>query len=143
MIAASRRAERLAAFYASHHKKLERIVARRVRASDAILEDACQTAWVRLCARPDIALSEHGALSWLVTTATREAWKHSSFLTHRERPVGVFLPDPDDVDGLELPGARRREAGPVRARARTRATRRAGRAADAARRRRLYLYELP
>jgi len=96
-----RRSE-LAAFYASHHTTLERIVARQVHSNGTIIEDACQTAWTILCAYPEVALHEQGTLSWLVTTATREAWKRSRLMTRKESPVGGFLPTPDGV-ALELP----------------------------------------
>jgi RNA polymerase sigma factor (sigma-70 family) len=54
--------------------RLEQIVRLDVRASDALVEDACQFAWSRLVlhaarVRPD------AALSWLATTAVHEAFK--------------------------------------------------------------------
>jgi RNA polymerase sigma factor (sigma-70 family) len=54
--------------------RLERIVRFDVRAPDVVIEDACQFAWYRLI------LDRHGvrrdaALSWLATTAVREAWR--------------------------------------------------------------------
>ena len=52
--------------------RLERIVRSDVRASDAVIEDACQFAWIRLlnhCER----VRREAALSWLATTAVREA----------------------------------------------------------------------
>jgi hypothetical protein len=54
MTAPRDRAAELAAFYASQQQHLERIVARHVRASGTIVEDACQTAsytqklWMRV-----------------------------------------------------------------------------------------------
>ena len=102
MTAPRDRARELAVFYASHQRHLESIVARHVRASGTIVEDACQTAWTSLCARPEVDLHDQHALGWLVTTATREAWKRSGRVTHRETPAGGFLPTPDDI-ALELP----------------------------------------
>src|SRR5206468_7621294 len=52
--------------------RLERIVRLDVRAPDAVVEDACQFAWSRLvhhCGR----VRRERALSWLATTAVREA----------------------------------------------------------------------
>jgi RNA polymerase sigma factor (sigma-70 family) len=102
MTAPADRTGELAAFYASHQRHLEWIVARHVRASGTIVEDACQTAWTSLCAHPEVDLHDQRALPWLVTTATRDAWKRSGRVTHRETPSGGFLPAPDGV-ALELP----------------------------------------
>jgi len=52
---ASDRGTELAAFYATHRGVLERILRRRVRASTAVIEDACQAAWAALCAHPEVA----------------------------------------------------------------------------------------
>jgi RNA polymerase sigma factor (sigma-70 family) len=90
------RADDLAALYRAQHRKLERIVARQVRAPGTIAQDACQTAWARLCAHPDLVLEEHAALSWLITTATREAWKQSRRLTTHEATM-PFEVDSDDA----------------------------------------------
>lgn len=49
-------------------------------------------------------LEEHAALSWLITTATREAWKQSRRLTTRETPV-AFQAD-SDLDELADPAAK-------------------------------------
>jgi RNA polymerase sigma factor (sigma-70 family) len=54
--------------------RLERIVRVGVRASDALIEDACQSAWARLIDHADGVRGEC-ALSWLATTAYREAFK--------------------------------------------------------------------
>jgi DNA-directed RNA polymerase specialized sigma24 family protein len=112
----------LAAFYTAHRGALERILRRRVRASEAVIEDACQTAWTILCAHPDVAVHEHTTLGWLITTATREAWKQARHLAERETPAGAFQP-PGDNAGLELaePSVRHR----IRARSWSRTTRRA------------------
>ncbi len=63
-----------------------------------MIEDACQTAWTILCAHPDVAVHEHTTLGWLITTATREAWKHSRHLAERETPAGAFQPPGDNAD---------------------------------------------
>jgi DNA-directed RNA polymerase specialized sigma24 family protein len=88
----------LAAFYTAHRGALERILRRRVRTSEAVIEDACQTAWTILCAHPDVAVHEHTTLGWLITTATREAWKQSRHLAERETPAGAFQPPGDNAD---------------------------------------------
>ncbi len=54
--------------------RLERIVRRDVRASDAVIEDACQFAWSRLVHHCR-GVRREAALSWLATTAVREALK--------------------------------------------------------------------
>lgn len=54
--------------------RLERIVRQDVRAPDAVIEDACQFAWsqfVSQCRR----VRREAVLSWLTTTAVREACK--------------------------------------------------------------------
>ena len=60
--------------YALHAGRLRRIVGSAVRAPDAVLDDACQVAWSRLIPQA-AAIRPEAALSWLVTTATREAIK--------------------------------------------------------------------
>src|SRR5207244_4068184 len=86
-------------------------VARHVRPSGTIVEDACQTAWTTLCAHPELKLHDQRALRWLLTTATREAWKHSARVTHREAPAGGFLPTPDGV-APQLPEPAAEQPGP-------------------------------
>ena len=53
-------------------RRLRRLVAFNVRADPGLIDDACQTAWLRLT-RSGLALAPGARLSWLVTTATREA----------------------------------------------------------------------
>lgn len=60
--------------------RLRQIVRSDVRAPEAVIEDACQTAWSRLIRHADDVRRE-AALSWLATTATREAFK----LARRDR----------------------------------------------------------
>lgn len=52
--------------------RLERIVRRDVRAPDALIEDACQFAWSGLVKHRE-RVRRDAALSWLATTAIREA----------------------------------------------------------------------
>ena len=58
--------------YAAHSRQLERIVRADVRASPALVEDACQFAWSRLIDHARRVRRET-ALAWLATTAVREA----------------------------------------------------------------------
>jgi RNA polymerase sigma factor (sigma-70 family) len=52
--------------------RLERNVCRIVRAPRSLIEEACQTAWIRLLAA-DPPIGAEMALGWLTTTASREA----------------------------------------------------------------------
>jgi RNA polymerase sigma factor (sigma-70 family) len=60
--------------YRSLSPRLERIVRMDVRASDPVIEDACQFAWSRLVHHAGRVRRE-SALSWLATTAIHEAIK--------------------------------------------------------------------
>lgn len=54
--------------------RLRQIVRSDVRAPEPVIEDACQIAWSRLIRHAD-GVRHEAALSWLVTTAEREAFK--------------------------------------------------------------------
>ncbi|MDQ6804598.1 MAG: sigma-70 family RNA polymerase sigma factor [Actinomycetota bacterium] len=56
--------------------RLRQIVRCDVRASEAVIEDACQIAWSRLIRHAD-HVRRDAVLSWLATTAVREAFKLS------------------------------------------------------------------
>jgi RNA polymerase sigma factor (sigma-70 family) len=60
------------ALYCSLAPRLERIVGSGVQAPRALIEDACQVAWIRLWHHRDRVRREN-VLAWLVTTAIREA----------------------------------------------------------------------
>lgn len=60
--------------------RLRQIVRSDVRASEPVIEDACQIAWSRLIRHADHVHRE-AVLSWLSTTAVREAYK----LARRDR----------------------------------------------------------
>jgi RNA polymerase sigma factor (sigma-70 family) len=64
----------LSELYGALSRRLERIVRVDVRASDAVIEDACQFAWSRLVVHRD-RVSRDCALAWLARTAVREAFK--------------------------------------------------------------------
>jgi DNA-directed RNA polymerase specialized sigma24 family protein len=73
-------------------RRLREITAFNVRAPAPLIEDACQTAWLRLTRRRD-KLAPRAVLPWLVTTATREALR----LVRRDERVLSF-------DALTEPG---------------------------------------
>ena len=97
------RSVQIASLYARHAGTVYRLVARRVGAPRPLIEDACQTAWVRLCAHDEVEADHSGVLWWLVVTATREGWKRA----RQPREVSVDgTPDAhDEDDGLEPPGS--------------------------------------
>lgn len=70
----------VATLYAAHSARLRRIVGSGIRTQEAVIEDACQVAWSRLIPRVS-TVNPEATLSWLVTTASREAVK----LTRRAR----------------------------------------------------------
>jgi RNA polymerase sigma factor (sigma-70 family) len=51
--------------------QLSRLVGAVIEAPPALIEDACQTAWIRLAVQPGV--SREQSFSWLTTTALREA----------------------------------------------------------------------
>jgi RNA polymerase sigma factor (sigma-70 family) len=99
MIAAER-SERIAVLYDRHAATVKRLVSHRVRAPEAVIEDVCQTAWTRLCAREDVALDARAAEKWLAVTAVRVAWRHTG---GREVTVGGWMPDPERERELPEP----------------------------------------
>ncbi|MGO9498131.1 MAG: RNA polymerase sigma factor [Solirubrobacteraceae bacterium] len=58
--------------YGALADRLERIVRLDVRASDAVIEDACQVAWVRLLHHRQ-RVHRETVMAWLARTAVREA----------------------------------------------------------------------
>jgi RNA polymerase sigma factor (sigma-70 family) len=74
----SARADQIAALYAQQAGVVQRQVTRRVNAPAAVIEDACQTAWERLCTHPDVDPVPPTAVKWLVVTAMREAWRRAA-----------------------------------------------------------------
>jgi DNA-directed RNA polymerase specialized sigma24 family protein len=95
------RRESLAGFYSTHHRNVEAVVRYRARsADDAIVADACATAWLKLVRRTDIHLDHRGA-AWLKLIATREPWQLMD--RGEELLAGVFLTDPDHPDEIADP----------------------------------------
>ena len=82
----SARADQIAALYAKQARLVQRQVARRVNAPTPVIEDACQTAWERLCTHPDVEPVAPSAVKWLVITAMREAWRRAAA---REIPIDL------------------------------------------------------
>ncbi len=60
--------------YGTLARPLERIVRSQVRACDAVIDDACQTAWIQLLSH-DGRVRTSSVLSWLSTTAIHEAFR--------------------------------------------------------------------
>lgn len=91
----------LDAFYAKYHHNVHAVVRYRARpADDAIIDDACAIAWLKLVGRPDIDLDARG-VAWLKLTATREAWRCMD--RNGEILAGVFLTNPDHPDEIADP----------------------------------------
>lgn len=58
--------------YRQHHRELQRVVARAVRAPRELIEDACQTAWANLLrTQPD----RYAIFAWLRVVAIHEAYR--------------------------------------------------------------------
>lgn len=70
--------------------ELVQIVRGDIRASDAVIEDACQFAWTRLLHHAG-RVRRDAVLSWLATTAVREAYK---LIRRRDRDVSL-----EDIGG--------------------------------------------
>ena len=75
----------LGELYRALGPRLERIVSSNVCASHAVVEDACQFAWGRLLQHAD-RVHRDAVLSWLATTAVREAHK---LICRRAREVAL------------------------------------------------------
>lgn len=70
------RLDEVADLYAAHAVRVRRLVGLNVHASEAVLDDACQVAWLRLVRHPGRVRRE-AATRWLVRVAVREAWRSS------------------------------------------------------------------
>ena len=66
--------DEVAALYTTRARSLHRMVAGGVRASDVVVEDACQVAWSRLL-RDRARVRRDSAFGWLVRTATPAAYR--------------------------------------------------------------------
>jgi DNA-directed RNA polymerase specialized sigma24 family protein len=75
--ATTTRFQRIAAMHREEARRLERRVARQVRADPQTIEDACSFAWLQLLTHTSVHLEppSQRVLGWLAMTATREAWR--------------------------------------------------------------------
>lgn len=71
------RLEHIAGLYAAHAGQLRDVVTKRGSRNSQIVQDACAHAWAQLVAAEHVSLQppRWRALSWLTTTAIREAWR--------------------------------------------------------------------
>lgn len=81
--------------YRQQAARLQRIVRSDVRASDAVIDDACQFAWAGLVSHWERVRRE-AALSWLATTAVREAFR---LLRHDARCLSLEATFEEGADG--------------------------------------------
>ena len=95
------RTDQIAALYAQQARLVQRQVARRVNAPTAIIEDACQTAWERLCTHPGVEPVAPSAVKWLVVTAMREAWRRAAAREIPADPTDFAEPISDTPGPLE------------------------------------------
>jgi RNA polymerase sigma factor (sigma-70 family) len=76
---------------------LRRAVSSRITAPAVVVDDACQTAWARLCARADVDVEDPRVTGWLLTTAVREAWRQAG---RQQAQIEAAHSNRDDEDGL-------------------------------------------
>jgi RNA polymerase sigma factor (sigma-70 family) len=80
--------------YGSLARRLEQVVRLDVRASDAVIEDACQVAWCRLLHHSH-RVHRETVMAWLSRTAVHEAFKLLR-RDRRELSLNVALGDGDE-----------------------------------------------
>jgi len=100
----SGREEKIGALFVEASQTIETIVARRVRAPRATIEDACAFAWARLVAPPDVAdAPRERAIGWLARVAEREAWRLSNLEHDTATPdaLSLLTHRPADEDPVE------------------------------------------
>ena len=90
------RSDEVAAYFAEHAPRLERLVRARVSASAETIEDACSYAWCQLVRRADVALDDRAA-GWLYRVAVHEGWR----LAALERATVSYSPSLDDPEVSE------------------------------------------
>ena len=88
--------------YRSLARRLEQIVRLDVRASDAVIEDACQIAWCRLL-RHSHRVHRETVMAWLARTAVREAFKLAR-LGRRELSLDAALEEGEEPVWATAPG---------------------------------------
>jgi RNA polymerase sigma factor (sigma-70 family) len=90
--------QEVADLYAAQAVRVRRLVHLRLTAPDAVVEDACQVAWMRLV-RNRSRVRRQTAASWLVRVAAREALRLMD-LRDRDRPLEVLDDDPGRAPDL-------------------------------------------
>ena len=100
----------VANLFARHAHDVVRLVSGRARAPYMVIEDACQTAWLRLLAHTEVDVEGPGAVRWVVITATREAWRRSG---QRETPTGAWSAGGGELRDGELPEPAGHSADPI------------------------------
>lgn len=90
--------EEVADLYARQAVRVRRLVHLHVTAPDAVVEDACQVAWMRLV-RNRSRVRRQTAACWLARVASREALRLLD-LGDRDRPLEVLDDDPDRAPDL-------------------------------------------
>jgi RNA polymerase sigma factor (sigma-70 family) len=89
--------------YCALASPLERIVRAEVRACDAVIDDACQIAWIQLLGHAG-QVRTRSVLSWLATTAIHEALR---LLRRAGRDLSLeltFEEEPEMITRLAVPG---------------------------------------
>ena len=89
------RAEEVAALFARDAVRVRRLVRLSVSAPDAVVEDACQVAWMRLVSDPSRVCAA-AATGWLVRVAVREAMRGAR-RTGRDLSLEEIVTDRGDV----------------------------------------------
>jgi RNA polymerase sigma factor (sigma-70 family) len=100
----------VASLFARHAHDVVRLVSVQARAPYMVIEDACQTAWMRLLAHSEVDVEGPGAVRWVVVTATREAWRRSA---QRETLTGSWSAGGGELRDGELPEPAGHSADPV------------------------------
>ena len=100
------RLEEVADLYAAHAVRVRRLVRLGVRAPDAVIEDACQVAWMRLV-RHRARVRRETAVRWVVRvgvnealTLVRRARRDVSLDALADDTVGATLGTPDLIEDL-------------------------------------------
>jgi RNA polymerase sigma factor (sigma-70 family) len=83
--------EDVAALYERESTRVRRLVRLNVTAPDAVIEDACQIAWMRLVSAPE-RVRAATVCGWLVRVASREATRGARHAT-RDLPFDEIAPD--------------------------------------------------
>lgn len=90
--------QEVAELYATQAVRVRRLVHLRLTAPDAVVEDACQIAWMRLV-RNRTRVRRQSAACWLVRVAAREAVRQMH-RGDRDRPLEELDDDPNTAPDL-------------------------------------------